>query len=200
MKILVIGGEGTIGKRVCESLSEEHLILTAGRNSGKMHADISSISSIEQLFKQTGRVDAIVSIAGEAKWDMLENLTEEDFYEGIKSKLMGQINLVRVGKNFISEQGSITLTSGVLADDPVKMSTIAAMVNGGLHSFVKALAKETSKQYRVNVVSAEVVEDAYEKYKDYFPGHTPVSMQKVVRAYRRSIEGRLNGEIIKVYN
>lgn len=200
MKILIIGGEGTIGKRIVESLSKDHQIITAGRNSGNTRVDISDTTSIEQLFKKTGTVDAIVSTAGETKWDIFDNLTEADFYKGIKSKLMGQISLVRIGKNHLSREGSITLTTGILADDPVKMATLAAMVNGGIHSFVKALALETKKQYRVNVVSAEMVEDAYEKYKDYFPGHIPVSMGRVAEAYRKSIESNLNGEIIRVYN
>jgi hypothetical protein len=65
---------------------------------------------------------------------------------------------------------------------------------------VKAVALETNGKYRVNVVSSEVVEDAYGKYKDYFPGHTPVSMEKVAEAYEKSIESDLNGEVIRVYN
>jgi len=200
MKILIIGGTGTVGKRIYESLSKNHQIIIAGRQSGHVQVDISDLSSIEQLFKKVGTVDAIVSTAGEAKWDEFDNLNESDFYAGIKSKLMGQINLVRVGKNYLSNNGSITLTTGILADDPVKMTTIAAMVNGGIHSFVKAIALETNDKFRVNVVSAEVVEDAYEKYKDYFPGHSPVSMDKVVDAYRNSIESNANGEIIRIYN
>ena len=78
-------------------------------------------------------------------------------------------------------------------------TTSAAMVNGGLHSFVQAVALEIENELRVNVVSLGVVEDAYEKYKDFFPGHNPVSMEKAVNAYVRSVEGRGNGEIIRVY-
>ena len=87
-----------------------------------------------------------------------------------------------------------------MADDPVRMTTIAAMVNGGIHSFVKAVALETDGQYRVNVVSAEVVIEAYEMYKAYFPGHTPVAMDKVVKAYEKSVESEMNGEIIRIYS
>jgi len=146
---------------------------------------------------QIGKVDAIVNVSGEAKWDKFENLSEEDFYIGIKSKLMGQVNLVRIGRNFINKGGSITLTTGILADDPVDMTTSAAMVNGGIHSFVKAVALELDR-VRVNAVSAGLVEDAYEKYKDYFPGYDAVGMDKVVNGYVKSVEGKVNGQIIKV--
>ena len=73
------------------------------------------------------------------------------------------------------------------------------MVNGAIHSFVKAVSLEIENDNRVNVVSLGVVEDAYEKYKDYFPGHNPITMKKVVNAYVKSIEGKGRGEIIRVY-
>ena len=34
MKILVIGGNGTIGKKVSQRLLEKHEVIIAGRNSG----------------------------------------------------------------------------------------------------------------------------------------------------------------------
>jgi len=51
----------------------------------------------------------------------------------------------------------------------------------------------------VNVVSLGMVEDGYEKYKDYFPGHKPIPMRKVVSAYLRSVKGKDNGNIIRNY-
>jgi NAD(P)-dependent dehydrogenase (short-subunit alcohol dehydrogenase family) len=197
MKILIIGGNGTIGRAVISRLAEKHEVIIAGRRSGDVTVDIASSESIRNMFESIGKLDAVVCVAGEAKWDMFDNLTEDDFYIGIKSKLMGQVNLVKVGKDFINPGGSITLTTGILADDPVVMTTSAAMVNGAIHSFVKAVVLELDN-VRVNAVSAGVVEDAYEKYKDYFPGHNPVSMDKVANGYIKSIEGKVNGEIIRV--
>ena len=69
------------------------------------------------------------------------------------------------------------------------------MVNGGIHSFVQAVALEIQNGIRVNVVSLGMVEDAYEKYKDYFPGHNPISMKKAVNAYVRSVYGRTTGRL-----
>ena len=129
-----------------------------------------------------------------------DKLTEEDYYIGLKSKLMGQVNLVRIGKNYLNPNGSITLSTGILADDPVVKTTSAAMVNGGIHSFVKAVALEIENGIRVNVVSSGMVEDAYEKYKDYFPGHNPIPMRKVINGYLRSVKGKGNGEIIRIYD
>jgi NAD(P)-dependent dehydrogenase (short-subunit alcohol dehydrogenase family) len=199
MKILIIGGHGTIGKHVVSRLNEKHEVLIAGRNSGDFLVDIKEADSIRALLDSIPSLDSIICIAGEAKWDDFKDLSEEDYYIGIRSKLMGQVNLVRIGQDYLKSKGSITLSTGILADDPVVKTTSAAMVNGALHSFVKAVALEIENELRINVVSLGVVEDAYEKYKDFFPGHNPIPMSKVVNAYLRSVEGRGNGEIIRVY-
>jgi NAD(P)-dependent dehydrogenase (short-subunit alcohol dehydrogenase family) len=136
MTVLVIGASGTIGKRLKERLELKHELIIAGKHSGMVQMDLADVASIKAMFKQVGMVDAMICVAGEAKWEEFEKMTEEDFYYGLKNKLMGQVNLVRWGKDHVSAGGSITLSSGVLADDPVYMTTSAAMVNGALHSFV----------------------------------------------------------------
>ena len=145
-------------------------------------------------------MDAIVCIAGEAKWAPFDSMSEDDFYIGFKSKLMGQVNLVRIGQNYLNAGGSFTLTTGILADHPVLLTSSAAMVNGGIHSFVKAVSLELSNGCRINVVSSGLVEDAVEKYEAYFPGHNPIPMSKVINGYVRSVEGKGTGEIIRIYD
>lgn len=199
MKILIIGGNGTIGSKVSNHFSKNNEVIIAGRTSGDIKVDIADSKSIKSMFDKTGLVDAVVCIAGEAKWAPFNDLTEDDYYIGLKSKLMGQVNLVRIGQHYLNSNGSITLSTGILADDPVMKTTSAAMVNGGIHSFAQAAALEIPIGTRLNVVSLGMVEDAYEKYKDYFPGHNPVPMKKVINAYVRSIEGKTNGSIIKYY-
>ena len=200
MKILIIGGNGTIGKPVSSYFSENNDLIIAGRTNGDIQVNIEDSTSIKQMFEKTGNVDAILCIAGEAKWAPFNELSEEDYYIGLKSKLMGQVNLVRIGQHYLNKRGSITLSTGILADEPVIKTTSAAMVNGGIHSFVKAVALEMENEIRVNVVSLGVVQDAYEKYKDYFPGHNPIPMQKVVNAYAKSVLGKSSGQIIRYYD
>jgi len=199
MKILIIGGNGTIGKPVTAHFKKDNEVIVAGRNSGDVTVDIADSTSIKSMFEQTGELDAIVCIAGEAKWAAFNQLSEEDYYIGLKSKLMGQVNLVRIGRNHLKAGGSITLSTGVLADQPVAMTTSAAMVNGGIHSFVKAAVLEIENGVRVNVVCLGLVEDSYEKYKTYFPGANPLPMKRVVNAYVNSVMGKNNGEIIRDY-
>ncbi len=199
MKILIVGGNGTIGRKVAAHFRTDHTVIVAGRTKGDVSVDVESSASIENMFAQTGTVDAMICIAGEAKWATFRTLSEEDYYIGFKSKLMGQVNLTRIGQSYLNPNGSITLTTGILADDPVEKTASAAMVNGAIHSFVKAASLELVNGLRLNAVSAGMVEDAYEKYKDYFPGHNPVSMTKVVNGYVRSVLGKDNGNIIRIY-
>lgn len=200
MKILIIGGSGAIGKKISSHFSKNHELVNGGRNTGDVRVDIADSESIKTMFEGLGSVDAVICIAGEAKWGAFESMTEEDFHVGINSKLMGQVNLVRIAKDYVTSGGSFTLTTGILADYPVALTTSAAMVNGGIHSFVKAAALELPNNIRINVVSPGLVEDSVERYASFFPGHNPIPMSKVVNAYVRSVEGWDNGEVITIYD
>jgi NAD(P)-dependent dehydrogenase (short-subunit alcohol dehydrogenase family) len=100
----------------------------------------------------------------------------------------------------LNSGGSFTLTTGILADHPVALTTSAAMVNGGIHSFVKAVSLELKSGIRINVVSSGLVEDAVKQYERYFPGHNPIPMRKVINGYVKSVEGKGTGEIIRMYD
>jgi NAD(P)-dependent dehydrogenase (short-subunit alcohol dehydrogenase family) len=200
MKILIVGGNGTIGSKVSYHFSKKHQVIIGGRNSGDVTVDIADSNSIKSMFETIGKVDAVVCIAGEAKWAEFASMTEADFQIGLKSKLMGQVNLVRIGRDYVNEKGSFTLSTGILADHPVAMTASAAMVNGGIHSFVKAVSLELENSIRINVVSSGLVEDAIDKYEDYFPGHNPIPMKKVINGFVKSVQGHGNGEIIRMYD
>ena len=47
MKIFIIGGSGTIGRKVVSYFKENHEVVTGGRNSGDIQIDIEDSKSIE---------------------------------------------------------------------------------------------------------------------------------------------------------
>jgi NAD(P)-dependent dehydrogenase (short-subunit alcohol dehydrogenase family) len=110
---------------------------------------------------------------------------------------MGQVNLVRVGREFINDGGSFTLTSGVLAQHPMVGSTAISMVNAGLEGFVRAAALELPRwNIRVNVVSPVWVSETLKKLgRD--PGQG-MPADQVAKAYLESVESRRNGEVLAV--
>ncbi|MEM7367922.1 MAG: short chain dehydrogenase [Bacteroidota bacterium] len=198
MKIILVGASGVIGKRVADELGKRHEIIAVSRNS-EPTVDITSSDSIENMYQQLGAFDAMICCAGSAYFGSFEDMTEEDFYTGIRSKMMGQINLVMIGRKYINPGGSFTLTSGILADEAVKNATGLSVVNGALNSFVMAAATELTHGVRLNVICPSVVEDSRETYGPYFQGFEPVPMHLVTRGYERSVEGVITGRVIKIY-
>ncbi len=199
MRILIIGATGTLGKFLLRKFAPDHEVIGASRKDPRFPVDIAEPESIQTLLESTGKLDAIINCAGEAKWNSLEKLSYQDFQFGFKSKLMGQVNLVLAAKDFLSPEVSITLTSGILADRPVPGSSIASMVNGALHSFVLAASNELPDGVRLNVVCPGLVEDSVEKYAGLFPGHVPISMNALFEAYDSVLKGSQKGEVIRVY-
>ncbi len=126
-------------------------------------------------------------------------MTEEDVYVGICGRMMGQVNLVRIGQRFLNDNGAFTLTTGISADDPIKGSAPLSPVNGAINSFALVAAQELPRGIRINAVCPTVVEDSAEKYADFFAGFDPASMSRVVNGYVRSVEGLITGRIIKIY-
>ena len=198
MNILLIGGRGTIGKKIAAALGQHDLII-AGRSGGDATVDITSGASIQKLFQRLPELDAVVCTAGTGYYGDFQTMTEEHLLPGIKGKLLGQINLVLIGKDYLREGGSFTLTSGVASEMPARNGTTVAMINGAINSFVLGAAQELKQDKRINAVSPGLVEDSLERYGALFPGYDAVPMTRVVNAYLRSILGALNGEIIKVY-
>lgn len=200
MKILIIGGNGTIGKKVTEKLRQKHEIIVAGRSNRDIQVDISEKSSIEEMFKKVGKIDACICTAGTGFYGRFYSMTQEDMMPGIFGKLIGQINVVLIGKDYLLPEGSFTLTSGIAAQHPAKNGACVAMINGAINSFVLASAQELKNDLRINAVSPGLVEDSRKRYGDLFPGFNYAPMNKVVNAYVLSVEGAVNGEILKVYS
>lgn len=198
MKIIIVGGTGTIGKHVTAALHKDHEVIVVGSKSGDMQVNITSPDSIKGLFEKTGRFDALVNVAGDGHFGPLSTMTDAEFRKGIDSKLMGQINQVLIGQHYINPGGSFTLTSGILSHDPIFSGASLSAVNSGIDGFVRAAAIELKKDVRINAVSPGVVEDS-PGILPYFPGSIPVSMHRVTQAYLKSILGFATGKVIEVF-
>lgn len=199
MKILLIGGTGTIGSKIADRLKSEDELVVAGHTSGDVQTDITDPSAIEALFEEVGAIDAVIVTSGSAPVKALTESTHEDFMEGVKSKMMGQIDVALTAMDYLNEGGSVTLTSGILAHDPIPQGTILSTVNGAVNGFVTGAYGEFLQQgFRINVVSPALVEDSAEALGDFFPGHTPAKMDDVVDGYVKSIKTLITGQIIDI--
>ena len=197
MRIIVIGASGVIGSAVAKNLSSGspvHEVIGASRSAGDPRVDIESRESIDAFYEAVGSFDAVVCCAGSASFGPLDGLSDEDFQLGLRSKMMGQINLVRSGLARVADGGSFTLTSGVLFDEPIPGSAALALVNGALIGFVRAAALELSRGVRINVVSPPWVAETLEAMgRDPSSGMTAA---KVAITYREAAEGARSGEVL----
>ncbi len=198
MKVLLIGANGTIGSAIDRELAPRHDIVRIGRKSGDFQVDISDSNSIRQLFEQTGHFDALICAAGNVNFVPLADMSEKDFALGLQDKLMGQVNLLLIGREFANDGASFTFTSGVINREPIRTGSSAALVNAALDGFVRAAAIELPRGLRVNSVSPTVLQEAMSKYAPYFRGFKPVAASDVALAYAKSVEGLHTGQTYQV--
>lgn len=196
MKVLVIGASGRLGAAAAQALAERHEILEASR-SGDVTVDLTDAVSVENMFERIGKLDAIVACTGAVPFKPLAELTEADFKTGIIDKVLGQVNLVRIGTPYLNDGGSFTLTSGVLAREPIHTGVVASLANGALESFVMAAAAELPRGLRINAVSPSVLEEATD-YHSYFPGFSRIPAEEVGQAYVKSVEGIQSGRVFSL--
>jgi len=192
MKIIVIGA-GTIGKAVSDALATKHEVVSVSRK-GPVKADIEDVASLKKLFEQLRDVDAVACCAGSAAFKPLVQLTDADFQLSIKSKLMGQVNLVRVAMNYVTDTGSITLTGGILAHEPTTGGAAISMVNAGLEGFVTGAAIEMPRRIRLNLVSPSWISETLVAFKMDPSGGIPAAAS--AKAYVAAIEGKYQGQIL----
>ena len=194
MRILLIGATGTIGEAVAAALAPRPDVVRASRQQADQQVDLADPASIRALFRRVGRVDAIVSAAGNAAFKPLADLGDEDFAFSLGNKLMGQVNLVRLGLDGVKDNGSITLTSGVLAQDPEPGTAAISLVNAGLEGFGRAAALEAPRGIRINVVSPPWVTETLAAMGRPLDAGLPAEV--VAQAYVRSVEGSETGQVI----
>lgn len=195
MKIIVIGGRGTLGSAVVQELAQRHEILIVGRSGGDIRCDVTSEAAIQEMYKKAGAFDALVFAAGTVIFEELKGMTREKYEVGLRDKLMGQVNLVLIGSHLIRDRGSFTLTSGVLSRDPIRTGTSASMVNGAIEAFVRAAAIELPRGIRINAVSPTVLSEAMGDYAPFFRGFTPVPAAQAALAFSKSVEGLQTGQV-----
>ncbi|MDN5724788.1 MAG: short chain dehydrogenase [Propionibacteriales bacterium] len=195
-KILVVGASGLIGGVVAEALEDGHEVIRSSRSTGE-RVNLTDRSSVAQLFERIGEVDAVVSCTGAVAFKPLAELSADDYRSGFEDKVLGQVNLVIGGTAHVRDGGSFTLTSGVLAREPIATGAAASMANGALESYVMAAATELPRGIRINAISPSVILEA-EGYHASFPGFPLTPVAEVARVVLRSVDGVETGRTFSI--
>ncbi|MDX6235131.1 MAG: hypothetical protein QOH68_4298 [Nocardioidaceae bacterium] len=194
MKILVIGASGHVGTAAVQALEARHQVV--GRSRGTTPAvDITDIESVAALFDEVGQVDAVVAAVGTVPFKPLNELSRDDYLSAFLGKVLSQLDIVRIGTPYVRDGGSFTLTSGILAREPIATGAAASLANGALESYVLAAAVELPRGVRINVVSPTVLAEAT-AYHSAFPGFAPVAAATVGQAFVKAVEGVSTGQVL----
>jgi len=195
-KIIIVGASGTIGRAVADLLEQDNEVIRVGHTQGDYSVDLIEKASIEKLFEGIGSFDAIICTAGMSRFGNVGEASDDDFSVSIDHKLMGQVNLVRIALRRITENGSITITTGLLAREPWPGTVPTAMVNAALEGFVRAAALDVAKGIRINAVSPVFVTETAKKMGMDTAG--TMSAIETARAYQASKDGDMTGQVLDV--
>jgi NAD(P)-dependent dehydrogenase (short-subunit alcohol dehydrogenase family) len=193
-RIIVVGATGTIGKALVAALQPRFDVVQASHQKAPYKVDLSNTQSIAALLSTIGKVDGIVCAAGDARFAPLAKLSEEDYLYSIRNKLMGQVNLARLGIDYLSDEGHIILTSGILAHKPMLGSAAISMVNAGLEGVVHAAALEMPRGIRINVVSPPWVSETLTAMGE--DPRTGKPAAEVSHAYLHILEEAMTGQVL----
>ena len=195
-KIIVVGATGRLGRVIVGGL-KDYEVIRAGRSGPDLKIDALDFESVSDAFATIGSFDALISCAGvRAPFKIFEELTTEDFTLGLSNKCISQLNLVKAAIPCLTENGSITLTSGIIGDEPILAGSCAAAANGALNMCVSTLAAEYAGQLRINIVSPSIIENSVEHYGMIFDGFEPTSEKRIIEAYRRTISAPISGRVL----
>ena len=194
MRILLVGATGTIGRAVADALDSPHEILRAACNRGELRVNLTSKSSIKKLFQKIGPCDAVICAASAGSFGHSAVPAQDSLKPGLDTKLLGQVNLVRIAQGYLADKGCLTLTSGAVADLPIPGAAAMAAVNWAVESFVRSAAAQLPRGIRINAVSPAPVKETMAAMGIAFKDSVPAA--KTALAYKESLESLLNGEVL----
>ncbi|GJH08625.1 short chain dehydrogenase [Caballeronia novacaledonica] len=194
MRVLLVGATGMLGTEIKRILEPAHEVISASRKGSDVAVDLSDKASIVAMYEKVGKVGAVVCVGGAAKFAPLDALADDDYAFSLANKLMGQVNLVRCAIGHVDEGGSVTLTSGTLAQDPMVGGAAVSLVNAGVEGFVRAAALELQGKLRVNVVSPGWVSETLASMgKD---GSQGIAAADVAQVYKRAVDESMTGQTL----
>ena len=194
-KIVVVGATGRLGRVVVGGLND-YEVVRAGRSGPDLKIDALDFESVSDVFASVGTFDGLISCIGGTPFKTFEELTMEDFALGLSKKCFSQLNLAKAAIPYLTENGSITLTSGIIGDEPILAGSCAAAANGALNMCVSTLAAEYAGKLRINIVSPSIIENSVEHYGMIFDGFEPTSEKRIIEAYRRTISAPISGRVL----
>jgi NAD(P)-dependent dehydrogenase (short-subunit alcohol dehydrogenase family) len=168
-RVVVIGGATGIGFAIAELAQEQGASVVVGsRNVESVRAasarlrdatghavDLRDESSVNGFFRQVNEFDHLAVTAGDWGGSMLVPIHELDMEQArdlLSVRFWGALAAVKHCCQTIAQDGSITLTSGMIGHRPKKGAPLMAAVGGAVEHLTAGLAMDLSP-VRVNAVN-----------------------------------------------
>ncbi len=172
-RVVVIGGATGIGFAIAElahaqgasvvigSSSEANVSAAARRIHGAtgLAVDLRDEASVAGFFAELGAFDHLAITAGDWNGPMFVSVRDLDLTQArelLTVRFWGVLAAAKHGCRTIADDGSITLTSGMLAHRPRKGAPMATVVGGLAEHLTRGLALDLAP-VRVNVVCPGLV-------------------------------------------
>jgi NAD(P)-dependent dehydrogenase (short-subunit alcohol dehydrogenase family) len=193
MKVVVIGATGILGTAVDNVLaSAGHEVVKASRR-GSLAVDLEDPATVDRMFDEVRDVHAVICCAASGPLIDLGTATDEEFGNGIRTKLLGQVAVARRAIHHVLDDGSVTLTGGRFAS-PLASGSLGALVNSGLEGFVRNSAAELPRGLRINLVSPGWIRESLLEMGEAGGAGTPAA--EVARSYLDCVEGNFTGRTL----
>lgn len=171
-RVLVIGGTSGIGLGVASAVADRGGIpIVVSRNQSSVDralaelpdrargttVDLTDPAGLDRFADDIGPIEHLVFTAGEGLEIVgLADLTADAITGVLATRLVGQLQAIRVFAPRITTGGSITMTSGTAAEKP-GLGVLPTAVCGAINAMTRALALDLAP-VRVNTISPGPIE------------------------------------------
>ncbi|HWC28150.1 MAG TPA: SDR family oxidoreductase [Solirubrobacteraceae bacterium] len=163
---LVTGGGRGIGKAIAERLADDGLrVVTLGRTSGDVHADVGDPASVERAFgeihERFGPVLVLVNNAGERQDGLAIRMKPDQWESVIDTNLNGAFHCTRraLDDMLTARWGRIVNISSVVAERANPGQANYAAAKAGMLSLTRTIAREMARKgITCNAVTPGVIE------------------------------------------
>jgi len=163
---LVTGGSRGIGKAIAERLVEDGFtVVTLGRTSGDVQADIGDSASVERVFGEVrerfGPVLVLVNNAGERQDGLAIRMKSDQWESVIDTNLNGAFHCIRraLDDMLSARWGRIVNISSVVAERANPGQANYGAAKAGMLSLTRTIAREMARKgITCNAVTPGVIE------------------------------------------
>ena len=172
-RVVVLGGTSGIGFAIAQlACTQQATVVVGSRSEDKVATalerlsratgqtvDLRDESSLSQFFESVGAFDHLAITAGDWDTPLFGSLLNLDFSQAqalMEVRFWGVLQAVKYASKIIAQDGSITLTGGLLAQRPRKGTVMATTLAGAVASLTTALAMDLAP-IRVNAVAPGII-------------------------------------------